>query len=51
MLTAEHAIVRYERNRAIPDRLGRTTHARYVTYADSMIEVYRQGLGITRRDL
>ncbi|MDZ4753994.1 MAG: DUF790 family protein [Phycisphaerae bacterium] len=51
MLTAEHAIVTYDRQRAVPDRLGRATHAQYVALARSMVEIYRAGVGLTRREL
>jgi len=51
MLTKEHAIVVYERGRAIPDRLSRGAHRHYVAYAAKMLAVYRAGAGRTRRDL
>jgi predicted nuclease of restriction endonuclease-like RecB superfamily len=51
MLTSEHSIVAYNRNRAVPDRLVQKSHAHYVDYARTMIEVYRQGIGRQRGEL
>jgi uncharacterized protein len=51
MLTREHAIAEYSRGRVLPDRLTRQTHAHYVKYAERMLEIYRAGLGRTRREL
>jgi uncharacterized protein len=51
MLLSEHAIVVFERGRAIPDRLTRQAHARYPAYAGQMLRAYRQGIGRTRRAL
>jgi len=51
MLTSEHAIVEYDRGRAVPDRLERKGHAHYVAYAERMQAVYREGVGRERRAL
>ncbi len=51
MLSGEHAIVRYENGRAIPDRLTRRRHAHYVEHARRMLAVYASGIGSTRREL
>jgi len=51
MLTSEHAIVVYERGKAVPDRLTRVSHVQYVGYAERMLAVYRAGVGKTRREL
>ncbi len=51
MLTNEHAIVAYERGRALPDRLTRRSHAHYLAYARRMLLVYQRGVGKTRREL
>ena len=51
MLTKELAIADYEGSRLIPDRLHRREHAHYAAYADSMLRVYRTGVGRTRSEL
>jgi hypothetical protein len=51
MLTSAHAIVEYDRGRAVPDRLERKRHAHYVAYAQRMLAVYRGGVGRERRAL
>ena len=51
MLRSEHAIVRYDRDQAIPDRLTRITHRHYLDYAQRMLAVYASGINRTRRDL
>jgi predicted nuclease of restriction endonuclease-like RecB superfamily len=53
MLTREQAIAEYDLSRGliIPDRLSVKSHARYVEYAERMLDVYRRGAGITRREL
>ena len=51
MLTSAHAIIDFERGRAVPDRLERGRHRRYVDHAERMLEVYRHGVGTMRRDL
>jgi predicted nuclease of restriction endonuclease-like RecB superfamily len=51
MLTRELAIAAFENGRLIPDRLTRRSHAQYTGHADRMLEVYRRGVGRTRRDL
>ncbi|MFW6162420.1 MAG: DUF790 family protein [Planctomycetota bacterium] len=51
MLTSEHAIVAYDRGRAVPDRLTRRTHAHYEAHARRMLRVYESGIGKTRREL
>ncbi len=51
MLTSEHAIVRFERGLALPDRLNRKSDGHYVDLAAAMLRVYAEGAGLTRRDL
>jgi len=51
MLRSQHAIIRYERNHAIPDKLTRITHKHYLEYARRMLTVYSTGAGRTRREL
>jgi len=51
MLTSEHAIVVYDKGRAIPDRLQRKRHAHYVAYAERMLAIYASGIGRERRAL
>ena len=49
MLTSAHAIVEFDRGRAVPDRLVTGKHRHYLDYAERMLEVYRLGVGSTRR--
>lgn len=53
MLTRELAISRYDfrRQLLIPDRLTKGEHAHYVGFAERMLETYRSGIGLRRRDL
>ena len=53
MLTLEESIVAYDdaSGRAVPDRLSRKTHGHYLTYALRLLDVYQQGVGLTRREL
>lgn len=51
MLTGEHAIVNFDRGRAVPDKLVQSTHAHYVGHARAMIQIYRRGIGRQRREL
>jgi predicted nuclease of restriction endonuclease-like RecB superfamily len=51
MLTSEHAIVEFERGRAIPDRLVTGEHRHYLQYAQRVLDIYRNGSGRQRRDL
>jgi hypothetical protein len=53
MLTKELAIAEYDfhRGRILPDRLTRQSHGQYVDYAKRMLQVYRGGVGRTRREL
>lgn len=51
MLTRELAIVAYENGQAIPDRLFRKQHARYLDLAAQMLDVYRMGTHRMRRSL
>jgi uncharacterized protein len=51
MLTKEQGIVRYKDGQVFPDRLDQRKHARYVAHAERMIELYRRGIGKTRREL
>ena len=51
MLTSEHAILEFDRGRAIPDRLVTGKHQHYSQYAQRMLEIYRNGAGRQRREL
>jgi predicted nuclease of restriction endonuclease-like RecB superfamily len=53
MLTREQAIAEFDfaRGAIVPDRLTMKSHARYIGYADRMLEVYRRGVGLSRREL
>ena len=51
MLTREHAIADYRGGRIIPDRLLSKKHAQYHGFAQRMLEVYENGIGLTRREL
>ena len=51
MLTSEQSIVEYRAGRVVPDRLTQNTHRHYVEYAERMLAVYREGLGLQRREL
>lgn len=53
MLTKELAISRYDfrRGQLIPDRLTTGEHGHYVGFAEQMLEIYRDGRGVRRRDL
>jgi uncharacterized protein len=51
MLTRELAIAAYDNGRAIPDRLTRRSHSHYAAYAERALQVYRRGIGRTRREL
>jgi predicted nuclease of restriction endonuclease-like RecB superfamily len=51
MLTKELAIAEFEGSRVLPDRLNRRDHSNYAAIAESMLEVYRTGVGRTRSEL
>ena len=51
MLTRELASAHYDTGRIIPDRLTRKHHGHYLGYAEQMLDVYRKGIGRTRREL
>ncbi len=51
MLTREHAIADYRGGRIIPDRLLSKKHAQYHGFAQRLLEVYENGIGLTRREL
>lgn len=51
MLTRELAIVDYRDGKAHPDRLTRLRDAQYVPYAEAMCQIYRYGVGRTRKSL
>ncbi len=51
MLTSDLAIVEYRDGLAIPDRLTQQAHSHYRVYAERMLQLYRQGIGRTRREL
>lgn len=51
MLTKEHGISSYKDKRVIPDQLNRRNHSHYLSYAEKMLEIFRQGIGKTRQCL
>jgi len=51
MLTREHAIAQYDAGQVRPDRLAQSSHRHYLQYAERMLQVYRMGVGRTRREL
>lgn len=51
MLTRELAIASFENGELVPDRLNRKSDAAYLGFAESMLDVYRSGIGRTRRSL
>jgi predicted nuclease of restriction endonuclease-like RecB superfamily len=51
MLRSEHAIIHYDRDQAIPDRLTRVRHKHYLDHAQKMLTLYATGIGRTRRQL
>ncbi|MEO8498073.1 MAG: DUF790 family protein, partial [Planctomycetota bacterium] len=53
MLTREESIVVYDdaSGCAVPDRLSRKTHEHYLLYAQRLLGIYQQGIGLTRREL
>jgi uncharacterized protein len=51
MLTREFAIAAYENGQALPDRLTRRRHARYLQHAERLLDVYRRGVGRPRHEL
>lgn len=51
MLTREHAIAAYKNRQIFPDRLNRRDHKHYLQFAEAVLEVYRRGIGKTRRQL
>ena len=51
MLTRELAIARCEAGRLIPDRLTQKSHGQYLAHAERMLRAYREGIGLTRREL
>lgn len=51
MLTSEQSIVEYRAGRVVPDRLTQNTHRHYVECAERMLAVYREGIGLQRREL
>lgn len=51
MLTKELAIFKFEGNQIKPDCLTKRQHGHYVTYAEQMLRLYREGIGKTRHEL
>ena len=51
MLTSEQSIVEFKAGRVIPDRLTQSLHQHYIEYAEKMLSIYRNGLGLPRRQL
>ncbi len=51
MLTRELAIAEYDSGQIKPDRLKRTRHSHYSSLAESMLSIYRNGVGQMRQQL
>jgi len=51
MLTRELAIAKFENGQLVPDRLSHKANAAYIGFAEGMLEIYRNGVGRTRRSL
>lgn len=51
MLTRELAIAEYKNGHVVPDRLTRVRHRQYLGLAQSMLDVYQNGVGRMRRQL
>ena len=51
MLTRDLALAEYRDWKLIPDRLTRGRHGGYVEYARRLLDIYRAGIGRTRREL
>lgn len=51
MLTRELAIATFDGQTIVPDRLTQKSHADYLAYAARMLDIYRNGVGQTRRVL
>ncbi len=51
MLTRELAIAEYDSGQVKPDRLSRTRHSHYSGLAESMLRIYRDGVGRMRQQL
>ena len=51
MLTRELAIAEYDSGQIKPDRLTRSRHAHYAGLAESMLSIYRKGVGRMRQQL
>ena len=51
MLTRELAIAEYDSGQIKPDRLTRTRHSHYSSLAESMLSIYRNGVGRMRQQL
>jgi len=51
MLTRELAIAEYDSGQIKPDRLTRTRHSHYSGLAESMLSIYRNGIGRMRQQL
>jgi predicted nuclease of restriction endonuclease-like RecB superfamily len=51
MLTKELAIASYKNGSVFPDRLLSGKHKQYLEYAEQMVDIYRNGMGETRKDL
>lgn len=51
MLTRELAIAEYNHGQVVPDRLTRSQHRQYLGLAQSMLDVYQNGVGRMRQEL
>ncbi len=48
---ADYKIVDYKQVHVFPDRLTQSKNAQYQAYAGAMLEIYRTGIGLTRKEL
>lgn len=53
MLTRQQALAVYDfqSGRVVPDRLTQRSHQQYRQHAERMLDIYRRGVGQTRREL
>jgi predicted nuclease of restriction endonuclease-like RecB superfamily len=51
MLRREHAAFDVRAGRVVPDKITRTKHSDYPGYAEKLLELFRNGIGKTHREL
>lgn len=53
MLTSQQALAQYDfaNQQIVPDRLTRVNHAHYLHISERLLEIYRNGIGLTRQQL